>query len=112
MNYKLENRIPGLFTDFENTKDFPWLFPDLVERPFFPDFSLTVTILILKHDDDGDGSEDDNNIDHFKFLSLTNDIVSQMLLKMVLTNSVKVNRRWSKVEIKWTLKKVISWIYF
>ena len=26
MNYKLENRIPGLFTDFENTKDSPDFF--------------------------------------------------------------------------------------
>ena len=24
MNYKLENRIPWLFTDFDNIKDFPW----------------------------------------------------------------------------------------
>ena len=28
MNYKPENRIPWLFTDFDNIKDFPWLFPD------------------------------------------------------------------------------------
>ena len=28
MNYKLENRIPWLFTDFANIKNFPWLFPD------------------------------------------------------------------------------------
>ena len=28
MNYKPENRIPWLFTDFDNVKDFPWLFPD------------------------------------------------------------------------------------
>ena len=36
MNYKLENRIPWLFTDFDNIKDFPWLFKK------FPDFSLTL----------------------------------------------------------------------
>ena len=28
MNYKMENRIPWLFTDFDNIKDLPWLFPD------------------------------------------------------------------------------------
>ena len=28
MNYEPENRIPWLFTDFDNIKDFPWLFPD------------------------------------------------------------------------------------
>ena len=28
MNYKPENRIPWLFTDFDNINDFPWLFPD------------------------------------------------------------------------------------
>ena len=79
MNYKPENRIPGLFTDFENTKDFPWLFPDLVEHPFFPDFSLTVTTLILKHDDDGDGSEDDNNDDDDETLILLNFYLSLMM---------------------------------
>ena len=26
MNYKPENKIPWLFTDFDNIKDFPWLF--------------------------------------------------------------------------------------
>ena len=36
MNYKPENRIPWLFTDFDNIKDFPWLFKK------FPDFSLTL----------------------------------------------------------------------
>ena len=36
MNYKPENRIPRLFTDFDNIKDFPWLFKK------FPDFSLTL----------------------------------------------------------------------
>ena len=36
MNYKSENRIPWLFTDFDNIKDFPWLFKK------FPDFSLTL----------------------------------------------------------------------
>ena len=36
MNYKPENRIPWLFTDFDNSKDFPWLFKK------FPDFSLTL----------------------------------------------------------------------
>ena len=34
MNYKPENRIPGLFTDFDNINNFPWLFKK------FPDFSL------------------------------------------------------------------------
>ena len=36
MNYKPEKRIPWLFTDFDNIKDFPWLFKK------FPDFSLTL----------------------------------------------------------------------
>ena len=36
MNYKLENRLPWLFTDLDNIKDFPWLFKK------FPDFSLTL----------------------------------------------------------------------
>ena len=36
MNYKPDNRIPWLFTDFDNIKDFPWLFKK------FPDFSLTL----------------------------------------------------------------------
>ena len=45
MNYKLENRIPWPFTDFDNIKDFPWLFPDLEKFSFFPDFSLTVATL-------------------------------------------------------------------
>ena len=27
MNYKPENRIPWLFTDFDNSKDFPWNSP-------------------------------------------------------------------------------------
>ena len=34
MNYKPENRIPWPFTDFDDTKDFPWFFPDL-EKFFF-----------------------------------------------------------------------------
>ena len=61
MNYKPDNRIPSLFTDFDNIKDFPdflkihWLFPDLEKIFVFPwlfpglenfssfsDFSLTV----------------------------------------------------------------------
>ena len=33
LNYKPENRIHWLFTDFDNIKDFPWLFKT------FPDFS-------------------------------------------------------------------------
>ena len=52
MNYKPEKRIPWLFTDFDNIKDFPWLckkFPDfsltLEKFSFFPDFSLTVVTL-------------------------------------------------------------------
>ena len=45
MNYKPENRILWLFTDFDNIKDFPWLFPDLEKFSFFPDFSLTVATL-------------------------------------------------------------------
>ena len=36
MNYKPENRIPLLLTDFDNIKDFPWLL-----KKFF-DFSLTL----------------------------------------------------------------------
>ena len=36
MNYKPENRIPWLFTDFDNIKGFPSLFKK------FPDFSLTL----------------------------------------------------------------------
>ena len=35
MNYKPENRIPWPFTDFDDIKDFPWLFPDL-EKFVFP----------------------------------------------------------------------------
>ena len=46
MNYKPENRIPWLFTDFDNIKDFPWLFPDLEKCSFFPDFSQTMATLI------------------------------------------------------------------
>ena len=45
MNYKPENRILWLFTDFDNIKDFPWLFPDLEKFSFFPDFSVTVATL-------------------------------------------------------------------
>ena len=40
MNYKPENRIPSLFTDFDNIKDLTWLFKK------FPDVSLTVATLI------------------------------------------------------------------
>ena len=55
MNYKLEDRIPWQFTDFDNIKDFPrllknlipWLFPDLEKFSFFPRFSLTVATLEL-----------------------------------------------------------------
>ena len=36
MNYKLEDRIPWQFTDFDNIKDFPRLLKK------FPDFSLTL----------------------------------------------------------------------
>ena len=36
MNYKPENRIPWLLTDFDNINDFPWLLKK------FPDFSLTL----------------------------------------------------------------------
>ena len=50
MNYKPENRIPWLFTDFDNIKDFPWLFPDLKKFSFFPHFSLTVAALVLVMD--------------------------------------------------------------
>ena len=42
---KPENRIPWLFTDFDNIKDFPWLFPYLEKFLFFPGFSLTVATL-------------------------------------------------------------------
>ena len=45
MNYKKENRIPWLFNDFDDIKDFPWLFPDLEKCSFSPDFSLTVATL-------------------------------------------------------------------
>ena len=38
MNYKpKKNRIPWLFSNFDNIKDFPWLFPDLEKFSFFPD---------------------------------------------------------------------------
>ena len=39
MNYKPENRIPWLFTDFDNIKDFPWLFPYLENFSFSLTFS-------------------------------------------------------------------------
>ena len=51
MNYKPEKRILWLFTDFDDVKDFPWLFkkfPDFsltLKILFFPDFSLTVATL-------------------------------------------------------------------
>ena len=52
INYKPQKRIPWLFTDFDNIKDFPWLFkkipwlfPNLEKFSFFPDFSLTVATL-------------------------------------------------------------------
>ena len=45
MNYKPENRILWLFTDFDNIKDFPWRFLDLEKFSFFPDFSVTVATL-------------------------------------------------------------------
>ena len=41
-NYKPEKRIPWLFTDFDNIKDFPWPWKILVS----PDVSLTVAILV------------------------------------------------------------------
>ena len=44
MNYKPENRIPSLFTDFDNIKDLTWLFEK------FPDVSLTVATLISERD--------------------------------------------------------------
>ena len=34
MNYKPENRIPWLFTDFDNIKDFPWLFKNSLTFPW------------------------------------------------------------------------------
>ena len=53
MNYTPQNRFPRLFTDFDNIKDFPWLFkkiswlfPDLEKFSFFSDFSLTVATLL------------------------------------------------------------------
>ena len=52
MNYKPDNRIPSLFTGFDNIKDFPWLFKNSLTFPWlfpglenfssFSDFSLTV----------------------------------------------------------------------
>ena len=42
MNYKPENRIPWLFTDFDNINNFPWLFKK------FPDFSLDPPIATLQ----------------------------------------------------------------
>ena len=45
MNYKPENWIPWLFTDFDNIKDFPWLFPYPEKFSFFPHFSLTMATL-------------------------------------------------------------------
>ena len=49
MNHKPENRIPLLLTDFDNIKDFPWLF----QRPwkiliFFADFSVTTATVMIK----------------------------------------------------------------
>ena len=41
MNYKPENRIPWLLTDFDNINDFPWLFKK------FPDFSLTLIMFVF-----------------------------------------------------------------
>ena len=43
ITYKLENRIPWLFTGFANIKDFPWLFKK------FPDFSLTLKNCFSSH---------------------------------------------------------------
>ena len=34
MNYKPDNRIPSLFTDFDNIKDFPWLFKNSLTFPW------------------------------------------------------------------------------
>ena len=48
MNYKPENRIPWLFTDFDNIKDFSWLFLYVEKFSFFPNFSLTVATLIYQ----------------------------------------------------------------
>ena len=45
MNYKPENRFPWLFNDFDNIKNFAWLFRYLEKFSFFPDFSLTVATL-------------------------------------------------------------------
>ena len=42
MNSKPENRIPWLFTDFDNIKDFSWLFKK------FPDFSLMMATVLFK----------------------------------------------------------------
>ena len=54
MNYKPENRIPWLFTDFDNIKDFPWLFKKfsnaLEKFSFFPDFSVTAATVMIKMD--------------------------------------------------------------
>ena len=47
-NYKPENRIPWLFTDFDNIKDFSWLFLYVEKFSFFPNFSLTVATLIYQ----------------------------------------------------------------
>ena len=61
MNYKPENRIPWLFTDFDNIKDFPWLFPDFKKISFFPDRGNA-----------GFGFEDENDYEYeiwLKFLS-------------------------------------------
>ena len=41
-----KNKIPWLFTDFNNIKDFPWIFPDLEKFWYLPAFSLTVATLI------------------------------------------------------------------
>ena len=37
MNYKPENRIPWLFTDFDNIKDFPWPWKMFIFPWLFPD---------------------------------------------------------------------------
>ena len=34
MNYKPVSRIPWLFTDFDNIKDFPWLFKNSLTFPW------------------------------------------------------------------------------
>lgn len=47
MNYKPDNRIPSLFTDFDNIKDFPWPWKILVFPCRFPNRGNPGSWLVL-----------------------------------------------------------------